>query len=189
MKISLKKDINTSRSRLLFLRFCILLTLTGISTSIANISLAYDDFDADANEIRREVIKPNNSHIIGTLVSENSYNKKNNTKKNNIKNDRSLASSENNEIEQIISDDDVAVVKKSNNNNNNNGEKAATKDKNVIKYKNFEKFNFDELDVSGDGASEGGISIAPREERKYQNKLPEKNNFNNEFKKTIDSIN
>lgn len=55
-------------------------------------------------------------------------------------------------------------------------------------YKKFEKFDFDEIGVEGEAGSPGDISISPRLRKEFKNKLPERQNFNNEMKKAIDGI-
>ena len=61
--------------------------------------------------------------------------------------------------------------------------------KNVrYEYKKFEKFDFDEIGVEGEAGAPGDISISPRGRTEFQNKLPERTNFNKEMKKAIDGI-
>jgi len=55
-------------------------------------------------------------------------------------------------------------------------------------YKKFEKFDFDEIGVEGEAGSPGDISISPRLRKEFKNKLPERQNFNQEMKKAIDGI-
>lgn len=65
----------------------------------------------------------------------------------------------------------------------------AQEKKNVrYEYKKFEKFDFDEIGVEGEAGAPGDISISPRGRTEFQNKLPERNNFNKEMKKAIDGI-
>ena len=61
--------------------------------------------------------------------------------------------------------------------------------KNVrYEYKKFEKFDFNEIGVEGEAGAPGDISISPRLRNEFKNKLPERNNFQNEMKKAIDGI-
>lgn len=61
--------------------------------------------------------------------------------------------------------------------------------KNVrYEYKKFEKFDFDEIGVEGEAGAPGDISISPRGRKEFQNKLPERTDFNKEMKKAIDGI-
>lgn len=55
-------------------------------------------------------------------------------------------------------------------------------------YKKFEKFDFDEIGVEGEAGAPGDISISPRLRKEFQNKLPERQNFNKEMKKAIEGI-
>ena len=62
-------------------------------------------------------------------------------------------------------------------------------EKNIrYEYKKFEKFDFEEIGVEGEAGSPGDISISPRLRKEFQNKLPERNNFNKEMKKAIEAI-
>lgn len=56
------------------------------------------------------------------------------------------------------------------------------------KYKKYERFDFDALDVEGARSTPGDLSIGQRLKRKYKNKLPERKNFNGEMKRAIDTI-
>ncbi len=58
----------------------------------------------------------------------------------------------------------------------------------IYKYKKYERFDFRTLDVEGRKGSPGDLSIDPRFRRKFQNKIPERRNFNKEMQKAIDSI-
>lgn len=65
----------------------------------------------------------------------------------------------------------------------------AQEKKNVrYEYKKFEKFDFDEIGVEGEAGAPGDISISPRGRTEFQNRLPERNNFNKEMKKSIDGV-
>ena len=55
-------------------------------------------------------------------------------------------------------------------------------------YKKFEKFDFEEIGVEGEAGAPGDISISPRLRKEFQNKLPERKNFNKEMKKAIEGI-
>lgn len=61
--------------------------------------------------------------------------------------------------------------------------------KNVkYKYKKHEKFDFEALDVHGDTSSPGDLSISPRFRKKFKNKIPERQNFNTEMKRALDTV-
>lgn len=69
------------------------------------------------------------------------------------------------------------------------GTSFAQKDSNVkYEYKKFERFDFDEIGVEGEAGAPGDISISPRLRKEFKNRLPERQNFNNEMKKAIDGI-
>ena len=66
---------------------------------------------------------------------------------------------------------------------------AYAQEKNIrYEYKKFEKFDFEEIGVEGEAGSPGDISISPRLRKEFQNKLPERNNFNKEMKKAVEAI-
>ena len=55
-------------------------------------------------------------------------------------------------------------------------------------YKKYEKFDFDSIDVSGNQASPGDLSVSPRFQKRFRNKIPERKNFNKEMKRALDSL-
>lgn len=65
---------------------------------------------------------------------------------------------------------------------------AQEKGKVRYEYKKFERFDFEEIGVEGEAGAPGDISLYPRGRQKFQNKLPERQNFNKEMKKAIDGI-
>ncbi|MCO4755788.1 MAG: hypothetical protein KC478_15005 [Bacteriovoracaceae bacterium] len=64
----------------------------------------------------------------------------------------------------------------------------AQKRKVRYEYKKHEVFDFEALDVAGDTSSPGDLSISPRFRKKFRNKIPERQNFNNEMKRALDSV-
>ncbi len=56
------------------------------------------------------------------------------------------------------------------------------------KYKKYERFDFDALDVQASASSPGDLTIGPRFKRKFRNKIPERKNFHPEMKKALDSV-
>jgi hypothetical protein len=58
----------------------------------------------------------------------------------------------------------------------------------TYKYKQYEKFDFEALSVGGELGSPGDLTIAPRYQRKFENPLPYRYNFNNEIKASIERI-
>lgn len=55
-------------------------------------------------------------------------------------------------------------------------------------YKKFEKFDFAEIGVEGESGSPGDLSISPRVRNEFKNRLPERSDFNQEMKKSIEGI-
>jgi hypothetical protein len=60
--------------------------------------------------------------------------------------------------------------------------------KTVYKYKQYEKFDFDEFTIEGNNSSPGDLSIIPRYQKKFTNKLPERVNFNPEMKRSVERV-
>ena len=61
--------------------------------------------------------------------------------------------------------------------------------KNVkYKYKQYEKFDFESIDISGDKSSPGDLSISNRFRKEFKNKIPSKPNFVPEMKASIDAV-
>ncbi len=59
----------------------------------------------------------------------------------------------------------------------------------IYKYKQYEKFDFEDLMIEGDQGNPGDISVNPRFKKAFQNRLPEKRNFNREIRSAVESIN
>jgi hypothetical protein len=55
-------------------------------------------------------------------------------------------------------------------------------------YKKHEKFDFESIGVEGDIDSTGEISIDPRVKQKFKNRLPERENFDEELIEGVDGI-
>ncbi len=59
--------------------------------------------------------------------------------------------------------------------------------KNVqYKYKKFERFDFEAMRVDSGGATPGDLSINPRFNVEFRNKLPHKPNFNSELMDSVE---
>ncbi len=58
----------------------------------------------------------------------------------------------------------------------------------IYKYKQFEKFDFDDLSVEGEDGSPGDLSINPRFQKEFKNELPYRKNFNPEMLKSLDTV-
>ncbi len=59
--------------------------------------------------------------------------------------------------------------------------------KNVVyKYKKYEKLDLEDFSVEGETGSPGDISIAPRMQQKFYNKLPYRYNFFPEIRRSVE---
>lgn len=58
----------------------------------------------------------------------------------------------------------------------------------IYKYKKYQKFDFEDLVIEGETGSPGDLSINPRVQRKFKNKLPYRKNFNAEIKRSLERI-
>ncbi len=67
--------------------------------------------------------------------------------------------------------------------------KAQEGKKNVVyRYKQYEKFDFEDLVIEGETGGPGDLSIAPRYQKKFKNKLPYRKNFNAEIRKGVERV-
>ena len=60
--------------------------------------------------------------------------------------------------------------------------------KTIYKYKKYEKFDFEEIQVEGEIVSPGDLSIRPMYQNLFKNRLPYRKNFNPEIRKSISKI-
>ncbi|MFZ8932554.1 MAG: hypothetical protein ACO20H_06660 [Bacteriovoracaceae bacterium] len=58
----------------------------------------------------------------------------------------------------------------------------------IYKYKKYEKFDFEDMVIEGEIGSPGDLSITPRYQRKFKNKLPYRKNFNAEIMMAVEKI-
>ena len=58
----------------------------------------------------------------------------------------------------------------------------------IYKYKQYEKFDFEDMVVEGETGSPGDLSVSLRFQRKFSNKLPYRKNFHAEIKKAVERI-
>ncbi len=58
----------------------------------------------------------------------------------------------------------------------------------VYTYKQFEKFDFDDLTIEGEAGAPNDISISPIHEKGYSNRLPYRRSFTVEIKKGIERV-
>ncbi len=62
------------------------------------------------------------------------------------------------------------------------------KNKIKYKYKKYQKFDFEDMVIEGETGSPGDLSIVPRYQTKFKNRLPYRKNFNAEIRKGIERI-
>ena len=78
----------------------------------------------------------------------------------------------------IAEDNERAIV---------DGKETTVGNKKVIyTYKQFEKFDFDDLNIEGDTGAPNDISISPIHETRFTNRLPYRKSFTVEIKKGIE---
>jgi len=58
----------------------------------------------------------------------------------------------------------------------------------IYTYKQFEKFDFDDLNIEGDTGSPNDLSISPIHEKRFTNRLPYRKSFTVEIKKGIERV-
>jgi hypothetical protein len=69
------------------------------------------------------------------------------------------------------------------------GQETRVGNKKVIySYKQYEKFDFDDLNIEGDTGSPNDISISPIHEKRFTNRLPYRKSFTVEIKKGIERV-
>ncbi len=68
------------------------------------------------------------------------------------------------------------------------GELIDTKNRIKYKYKKYQKFDFEDIVIEGGVGSPGDLSITPRYQTKFDNKLPYRKNFHDKIRKGIERI-
>jgi len=69
------------------------------------------------------------------------------------------------------------------------GQETKVGNKKVIyTYKQYEKFDFDDLNIEGDSGSPNDLSISPIHEKRFTNRLPYRKSFTVEIKKGIERV-
>lgn len=58
----------------------------------------------------------------------------------------------------------------------------------IYTYKQYEKFDFDDLNIEGDTGTPSDISISPIHEKRFTNRLPYRKSFTVEIKKGIERV-
>ncbi len=69
------------------------------------------------------------------------------------------------------------------------GEVSKVGNKKVIyTYKQYEKFDFDDLNIEGETGAPSDISISPIHEKRFTNRLPYRKSFTLEIKKGMERV-
>ena len=58
----------------------------------------------------------------------------------------------------------------------------------IYTYKQFEKFDFDDLNIEGGTGAPGDLSVSPIHEKSFTNRLPYRKSFTVEIKKGIERV-
>lgn len=58
----------------------------------------------------------------------------------------------------------------------------------IYTYKQYEKFDFDDLNIEGDSGLPGELSISPIHEKSFKNRLPYRKSFTLEIKKGVERV-
>jgi hypothetical protein len=58
----------------------------------------------------------------------------------------------------------------------------------IYTYKQYEKFDFDDLNIEGDTGAPSDISISPIHDKRFSNRLPYRKSFTVEIKKGIERV-
>ena len=64
--------------------------------------------------------------------------------------------------------------------------KISGKKKIIYKYREYEEFDLDDLNVGGDRSSPGDLSIMPRLQGRFKNKLPLRKHFKPEMMNAVE---
>jgi hypothetical protein len=56
------------------------------------------------------------------------------------------------------------------------------------RYKKYQKFDFEDMKIQGETGSPGDLSIIPRYQTKFKNRLPYRRNFNDKIRLGIERI-
>ena len=62
---------------------------------------------------------------------------------------------------------------------------SLAKEKIIYKYKKYEKFDFDALNVDGEKGGFGDLSLLERNQKKFKYRLPYRKNFYYEMRKAV----
>ena len=58
----------------------------------------------------------------------------------------------------------------------------------IYKYRKYQKFDFESMSIGGDTGSPGDLSIRPRKQKGFKNKLPFRKNFISNIRRTVETV-
>jgi hypothetical protein len=58
----------------------------------------------------------------------------------------------------------------------------------IYTYKQYEKFDFDDLDIDANAGAPNDLSVSPGHEKRYANRLPYRKTFTTEIRKGIERV-
>ncbi len=83
----------------------------------------------------------------------------------------------------------IPSARSQNNQDVRDGEVVNSGGKKIIySYKQYEKFDFDDLNIEGDAGNPNDLSISPIHEKRFTNRLPYRKSFTVEIKKGIERV-
>jgi hypothetical protein len=65
---------------------------------------------------------------------------------------------------------------------------SGSNDRVIYKYKDYQKFDFEDLVIEGESGGPGDLSIEPRYQKEFKNPLPYRSNFNAEIRRSIERV-
>lgn len=60
--------------------------------------------------------------------------------------------------------------------------------KTTYKYRQYQKFDFEDIKVEGESGSPGDLSVGQRFQKKFKNELPYRTNFNAQIRRAVERI-
>jgi hypothetical protein len=67
-------------------------------------------------------------------------------------------------------------------------EDKAENKKIIYTYRQFEKFDFDDLNIEGEAGSPNDLSVSPIHEKRFTNRLPYRKSFTMEIRRGIERV-